>query len=76
MFVVSPVNTTLAFNKYVEKNFITSKIKLLCNNDLVNGEWNSCTGNQYDVLWTCKHSITITDALDIKVKSNVNIFYE
>ncbi|XP_075992345.1 rab geranylgeranyltransferase subunit alpha [Anticarsia gemmatalis] len=68
VYVVTPVKTTLAFNKPVEHNFVSSKVKLFCNNDLINGEWQSCSGNQYDVLWIFKHSANICDDLHIKME--------
>lgn len=68
VYVVSPLKTTIAFNKYVNRDFVSSKIRLFCNNAFVQGEWASCTGNQYDVLWILKHNTIITNDLDIKME--------
>ncbi|KAJ0181880.1 hypothetical protein K1T71_002602 [Dendrolimus kikuchii] len=66
-YVIAPKKATFAFSKHVDLSFVRSKTFLLINNQEIVGEWYSCTGNMYDVLWVFKHWASITDALDIKV---------
>lgn len=68
VYTVSPSKTTFAFSTTVDKEFVRSNTTLLINDEAVEGEWRSCTGNLYDTLWILKHGVTITDALDVKVK--------
>lgn len=78
VYVVTPVKITLAFNKHVEHKYVASKIRISCNNDLVKGEWFSCTKNQFDVLWILNHDTMITENDVIKVKKKMihsNKFY-
>lgn len=67
VYTVTPTKTTVAFSKPVNKEFVTSKVSLWINNETVNGEWTSCAGNQYDVLWILKHSKAVEDVIDVKV---------
>ncbi|XP_053608103.1 geranylgeranyl transferase type-2 subunit alpha [Plodia interpunctella] len=64
---VTPIKTTVAFNKHVSKNFIAQNISLVINDVLVPGEWISCSGNEYDLLWLFKHNETVVDNLDVKI---------
>lgn len=68
VYTVSPLKTTVAFSKPVNQTYVASKIRLFINNNLVNGEWQSCSGNQYDVLWIFKHNTDVTDSLDVKME--------
>ncbi|CAB3231014.1 unnamed protein product [Arctia plantaginis] len=68
VYVVTPVKITIAFNKYVEHKYVGSKIRIFCNNNLVKGEWFSCTKNQFDVLWILKHDTVITENDVIKME--------
>ncbi|XP_059060537.1 geranylgeranyl transferase type-2 subunit alpha [Achroia grisella] len=65
---VSPIKTTVAFNKKVSKDYVKKTTHLIINNASVNGEWLSCTGNQYDNVWIYDHNEIIHDNLDIKVE--------
>lgn len=51
----------------MDQSFVRSKTCLLINNQEIDGEWYSCTGNVYDVLWIFKHGVLITDGLNVKV---------
>ncbi|KAJ8726387.1 hypothetical protein PYW07_001085 [Mythimna separata] len=68
VFVVSPLKTTIAFSRPVNQAFVASKTRLFFGNELVNGEWQSLTGPQYDVLWVLKHNAEITEGLDVKME--------
>nr|XP_021184116.2 geranylgeranyl transferase type-2 subunit alpha [Helicoverpa armigera] len=68
VYAVSPLKTTIAFSKPVNQHYIASKTRLFCNNELVNGEWQSCTGHQYDVLWILKHNTEINESSDVKLE--------
>ncbi|XP_028041725.1 geranylgeranyl transferase type-2 subunit alpha [Bombyx mandarina] len=71
-YTVTPTKTTFAFSKHVDKNYVSAKTKLLINNCVVNGEWVSCTGNCYDVLWVFQHSTPITKKINIKVEYEID----
>lgn len=64
---MSPLKTTVAFSRPVNLSFVASKTHLYFGNELVNGQWESLTGTQYDVLWIFKHNAEITEGLDVKV---------
>lgn len=64
---VTESKTSVAFSEYVNKSYVESKTKIFINHELVNGDWISCSGNDYDVLWILNHSQTILNDLDIKV---------
>ncbi|XP_011548138.3 geranylgeranyl transferase type-2 subunit alpha [Plutella xylostella] len=64
---VSPKKTTVAMNKNVSKDFVQSKIKIMFNDTCVDGEWTSCTGNNFDNLWIYDIHNAITDDLDVKL---------
>ncbi|KAM3964836.1 rab geranylgeranyltransferase subunit alpha [Aphomia sociella] len=70
LYTISPLKTTVAFNKPVTKDYVKTNTHLIINNVTIDGDWVSCTGNQYDNLWIFKHNEIIRDNLDIKVEYN------
>ncbi|KOB65347.1 putative neuroproteinsis [Operophtera brumata] len=68
VYSVTPNKSTFAFSKAVNKDFLTSKVSLWINNEMVNGEWISCTGKQYDVLWILEHATVVEEGIDVKVE--------
>ncbi|KAG6452521.1 geranylgeranyl transferase type-2 subunit alpha [Manduca sexta] len=68
VYTVTPFKTTFAFSKDVNEEFVMSKTRLYVNNEIVTGEWKSCVGNQYDLLWIFDHTTPIKDDLDVKVE--------
>lgn len=64
---VTPSKITVAFSKYVSQDYVELNTHFFIKNVLIKGDWISCTGNQYDVLWLYKHNEVIQDNLDVKV---------
>lgn len=64
---VTPSKVTLAWSKSVSKEYLNNKIQLYIDDECVNGEWESCTGYEYDDLWILKHSHKILTKSHIKV---------
>ncbi|CAG9566868.1 unnamed protein product [Danaus chrysippus] len=54
------------------KEYLNNNIQLYINDECVNGEWESCTGYEYDDLWILKHSHKILTKSHIKVEYIMN----
>ncbi|KAL0894810.1 hypothetical protein ABMA27_013335 [Loxostege sticticalis] len=65
---VTKSKTTLAFNQYVSHDYVKDKIQIVFNKSTIAGDWISCTGNQYDIVWIFKHTETIQDDMEIEVE--------
>ncbi|XP_063376371.1 geranylgeranyl transferase type-2 subunit alpha [Cydia fagiglandana] len=69
---VKPSKTTVAFSNHVPLDIVRSTTNLYIDDTPLEGDWVSCTGNQYDLLWIFRHNREITDDLDIRVEYEVD----
>ncbi|XP_013133940.1 PREDICTED: geranylgeranyl transferase type-2 subunit alpha [Papilio polytes] len=59
---------TVAFSKPVPLDYVQSSTQIFINNNVLNGEWVSCCGYQYDSLWILKHKVDLITDTDVKAE--------
>ncbi|CAH2066826.1 unnamed protein product, partial [Iphiclides podalirius] len=69
---VTQFKTTIAFSKHVSYDYVTSKSRVIVNENVISGDWISLSGNNHDTLWILGHNVSINDDMNIKVEHNGN----